>query len=169
MVKPTFRTAPVRNALPQNELYFHLYLHHTHRGPHRNQARILDRGLPNSFGSITVNDWPLYDGLGSNAKVIAHAQGLHMQTAVRSHQSWYNSFSIMFEDARFKGSTLQVMGPVVREGEWAVVGGTGQFSLAQGVIYKKFLEQRSDENIVELDIHAFYTPLHTCTCWTLGA
>ncbi|KAJ1695037.1 hypothetical protein LUZ63_011735 [Rhynchospora breviuscula] len=168
MVKPTFKTAPARNALPQNELYFHLYLHHTPLGPNRDQAGIVDPHLQNSFGSTVVNDWPLYDGLGSNAKVIARAQGLHIQAGMRS-QSWYNSFSIVFEDARFKGSSLQVMGPVVEEGEWAIVGGTGEFPLAQGVIYKKFLEQRSNGNIMELDIHAFYSTLRTgCTCWSLG-
>jgi hypothetical protein len=67
---------------------------------------------------------------------------------------------------RFKGSSLQVMGPVVEEGEWAIVGGTGEFCLAQGIIYKKFLEQQSNGNIIELDIHAFYSAVRP---WTLGA
>lgn len=47
------------------------------------------------------------------------------------------------------------MGIVVGTGEWAVVGGTGQFAMANGVISKKFHEQRSDGNIIELTIHAF--------------
>lgn len=67
---------------------------------------------------------------------------------------------------RLKGSSLQVMGPVVEEGEWAIVGGTGEFCLAQGIIYKKFLEQQSNGNIIELDIHAFYSAVRP---WTLGA
>jgi hypothetical protein len=47
------------------------------------------------------------------------------------------------------------MGISVEEGEWAIVGGTGQFTMATGVIYKKFHEQTSDGNIIELTIHGF--------------
>ena len=56
---------------------------------------------------------------------------------------------------RYKGSTLQVMGIVVEEAEWAIVGGTGEFAMATGVIQKRFHEQRSDGNIVELTIQGF--------------
>ena len=48
-----------------------------------------------------------------------------------------------------------MMGITVEVGEWAIVGGTGQFAMASGVITKKFHEQRSDGNIIELAIHAF--------------
>lgn len=35
---------------------------------------------------------------------------------------------------RFKGSTLQVLGTTsIRDGEWAITGGTGEFAFAQGV------------------------------------
>lgn len=58
---------------------------------------------------------------------------------------------------RFSGSTLEVMGIVVETGEWAVVGGTGQFAMATGVISKRLLEQRSAAGgqIIELTIRAF--------------
>ncbi|KAF3328603.1 jasmonate-induced protein [Carex littledalei] len=163
MTKSTFNIAPV-SALQKNELYFHMYLHHTPLGSNRNQSGIVNPNLPNSFGWTVVNDWPLYDALGPNAKVIARAQGLHIQTGMSS-QKYQNYLSIVFEDARFKGSTLQVMGPVVEGGEWAIVGGTGEFPMARGVIYKKFHEQKKDGNIMELDIHAFYSAVRP---WSLG-
>lgn len=47
------------------------------------------------------------------------------------------------------------MGLDVTEGEWAIVGGTGQFSMATGVIYKKLHAQMSEGNVVELTIHGF--------------
>ncbi|XP_078150148.1 dirigent protein 7-like [Carex rostrata] len=156
MAKSTFNIAPV-SALQKNELYFHLYLHHTPLGPNKNEADIVDPKLPNSFGSLSVNDWALYDELGTDAKVIARAQGLHVQTGMDDSQKYQNYLSIVVEDTRFKGSSLQVMGPDVEEGEWAIVGGTGEFCLAQGVIYKTFLKHQSDRNIMELDIHAFYS------------
>lgn len=56
---------------------------------------------------------------------------------------------------RLKGSTLQVMGLIVEEGDWAIVGGTGQFAMATGVILKKMQEQKQYGNIIELTIHGF--------------
>ncbi|KAF0905395.1 hypothetical protein E2562_004372 [Oryza meyeriana var. granulata] len=55
------------------------------------------------------------------------------------------------------GPHLKVMGIVVETGEWAVVGGTGQFAMATGVISKRLLEQRSAAGgqIIELTIRAF--------------
>jgi hypothetical protein len=44
------------------------------------------------------------------------------------------------------------MGISVENGEFAIVGGTGQFAMASGVIYKNFHEQRSDGNIIRLTI-----------------
>ena len=45
-----------------------------------------------------------------------------------------------------------MMGISVENGEFAIVGGTGQFAMASGVIYKNFHEQRSDGNIIRLTI-----------------
>lgn len=50
------------------------------------------------------------------------------------------------------------MGNKVTSGQWAIVGGTGEFTLAQGVIYKKEINH-CNSDIIELDIHALYTPI----------
>ncbi|KAJ1704324.1 hypothetical protein LUZ63_004103 [Rhynchospora breviuscula] len=102
---------------------------------------------------------------GPKAKVIGRAQGLHFQAGMKT-KMWDNSFSIVFEKGRFKANTsLQVMGPVVENGEWAIVGGTGEFALARGVISKKLIQQKRHGNVMELDIHAFYSP---GISWNLG-
>ncbi|BAF29458.2 Os12g0228700 [Oryza sativa Japonica Group] len=66
--------------------------------------------------------------------------------------------------AVLKGSTLQVMGVPVECGEWAIVGGTGEFIMASGVIYKKVHERRSEGNIIELTIHGFCPSLKGTKC-----
>ncbi|KAJ1704323.1 hypothetical protein LUZ63_004102 [Rhynchospora breviuscula] len=167
MNKPTFVEDPARHPPQQNEFYLHLYLHHTPVGPNHNQSTIVRRA-PRSFATTVINDWPLYDGLGPNAAVIARAQGLHAQAGMGA-QSWHNTFSIVFtENTMFSGSSLQVMGPNVLEGEWAIVGGTGMFRLAQGVIYKKLQERRGHTEIMELDIHGFGNPMRAGSFWSLG-
>nr|CAB3456223.1 unnamed protein product [Digitaria exilis] len=143
------QVAPCAAPIECNELNFQgLYLYHTALGPKANQTSIVES--KGSMGATVVNNWAVYDGPGPDAKVVAHAQGLHIQAG-----NWLNSFSLVFENERFSGSTLQVMGITVESGEWAIVGGTGQFALANGVISKRFHEQRSDGNVIELTIRAF--------------
>jgi hypothetical protein len=52
------------------------------------------------------------------------------------------------------------MGTGTNGQEWAIVGGTGEFTQAQGVIYHKLSRSiKSGDFVHELDVHAFYTPM----------
>ncbi|TVU30711.1 hypothetical protein EJB05_22346, partial [Eragrostis curvula] len=153
-----FNIAPVSNCTPlrQNELHAHLFLHHTVLGANHNQASIAEPGHRNGFGSTIVNDWAVTDSLGPEARVVARARGIHIQAGLDT-KSYYVSFNMIFDDGRVHTSGD---GPCCRTRRVGhIVGGTGEFTLAKGVIYKKFHEQRGDGNIMELDIHAFYTPM----------
>lgn len=152
MANPSnFQITPCVALVENNEINFRsLYLYHTYVGPKPNQSTIINANSATGLGSTAVNNWTVYDGLGPNATVVARAQGLHIYAG-----NWHNSFSLVFEVERFKGSTLQVMGISVEQGEWAIVGGTGEFTMATGVISKKLHEQRNDGDIIELAIHAF--------------
>ena len=136
-----------------------LYLHHTPAGPEQNQSAVTSNDKKTGLGCIVVNNWSVYDGIGSDAKLVAYAKGLHVFAG-----AWHNSFSLVFEDERLKGSTLQVMGLIVEEGDWAIVGGTGQFAMATGVILKKMQEQKQYGNIIELTIHGFCPLLKGSQC-----
>ncbi|KAJ3705879.1 hypothetical protein LUZ61_009584 [Rhynchospora tenuis] len=142
----------------KKELQMRLYMHHLFKGANQSQQTVIPSSNARSFGWSVVNDWPMYDGRGADAKVIARAQGMHIQAGMKD-PLWYNSLNIVFEDARFKGSTLQVMGTVVEGGDWSILGGTGEFTLAEGVIYKNRVETVSDGDIMEVFIQAFYTPV----------
>ena len=44
-------------------------------------------------------------------------------------------------------------------GEWAIIGGTGELTMARGTIKYKILQESAGiESIRELNIRAFYTP-----------
>ena len=77
-----------------------LYLHHNCRGPRANQATLLN---PPLMGELAVNNWTVYDGPGPDAKLVARAQGLHINAG-----NWHNSFSLVFEDGRYlqEGMTM---------------------------------------------------------------
>jgi hypothetical protein len=64
--------------------------------------------------------------------------------------------------SRFKGSSLQVLGSFVngQDKQWAVVGGTGEFANASGVVNIKVIQFLPETTgvIRELNIHA------SCPC-----
>lgn len=95
-----YEIAPVECPLQQNELYMHLYLRQADRGPNRDQEVILNPKVrPNDFGLTAATAWTISDSLDPSAKIVARAEGFHMQTSY-NNTSWYASFNIVFEDDR---------------------------------------------------------------------
>jgi Dirigent-like protein len=61
-----------------------------------------------------------------------------------------------------KGSTLQVTGKakqLTTSREWSIVGGTGIFTMAQGVVYGRRLSSPDESLWIELKIYGYYTPM----------
>ena len=71
-----------------------LYLYHTQFGPKANQEDII--APKNGLGRTIANNWEVYDGVGPGSKLVARAQGLHIEAG-----NWHNSFSLVFEDGRY--------------------------------------------------------------------
>uniref|UniRef100_A0ACD5WG20 Uncharacterized protein n=1 Tax=Avena sativa TaxID=4498 RepID=A0ACD5WG20_AVESA len=151
-----FQSAPLSRATQKNELHFHLYMHQHLQGEPNggNQQVVVDSKRPQSFGCIAANDWTIYDGLGPDANLVARAQGLHVGAGM-AKENWFVCFNMVFTDDRFKGSSFKVLGDFqTEEGEFAIVGGTGEFAFAQGVVTFKKIEELKKGNIRELNIHA---------------
>jgi hypothetical protein len=63
---------------------------------------------------------------------------------------------------RFKdGSTLQISGTSQINGEWSIVGGTGEFAMAKGIVKRTEISHVEGTRISELKIHVFYTPTNS--------
>ncbi|KAF8700065.1 hypothetical protein HU200_034425 [Digitaria exilis] len=138
-----FEILPVE--LQKQELRMTLFVHQVVRGPEQNQQVVVPRSNP-PFGLVVANDWTVFDGLGSGASLVGNAQGMHMLGSM-TQDSWCIYFDLLL------GSFGQV------DGEWAIVGGTGEFTLAQGVISFKKVQDSKDMNIRELKLRVFYTPI----------
>nr|CAB3490323.1 unnamed protein product [Digitaria exilis] len=92
-----FTVAPLRTHMQhQHELHFHLYLH---RNVNNLTVASTHHGGCDTFGNLVVNDWPIYDGHGHGAKVVAHAQGLHIHSSKEGNGT-SNSFTILFQVER---------------------------------------------------------------------
>ncbi|CAL4979885.1 unnamed protein product [Urochloa decumbens] len=146
MVNPSYyRSGPsVRSPMQHQEHLFHLY---AFEQPNSNEHTIVQSNplllLPNHFGSTNVIDWDVRDAPDTNAPVVARLQGV----GIASRKS----------TERFKGSTLSLQGPigpmtVGDEGDWAVVGGAGEFVYAQGICSCKRIQAIAGGIINELRI-----------------
>ncbi|KAJ3697326.1 hypothetical protein LUZ61_001031 [Rhynchospora tenuis] len=152
-------SSPLEISDVENEFEAVLYLHHFHSGPNVNQETVLKLNGNDGFGALVVQDWRCRAGRGFDTEVIARAQGIHVQASNEGAGSWYNSFNLVFVKDGFEGSTLEVKGTNVTDGEWAIVGGTGKFTNAKGVIYKKKVDHFNDGDIMEITIKATYSPM----------
>ncbi|KAL6642449.1 hypothetical protein ACP70R_020630 [Stipagrostis hirtigluma subsp. patula] len=161
MAEPYFKISPGQYVLCQNEISMKLYLYQVVEGPKKNQEAMVNSAHPGGFGTIAVNDWTVIDAPNPDSKTVARAKGTHYM-ADKASSGWNFSILILFEDDRFKGSTLQAMGFLANTGpgELAIIGGTGEFKMARGTIKYNLLPNLPvNQSIRELDIQAFYTPV----------
>ncbi|CAN6362584.1 unnamed protein product [Urochloa humidicola] len=113
-----------------------LYLRQIMTGWDANQLDVIEPNAVTGLGKTAVNNWGIYDdGAGSKAKLVAKTHGMHTLAG-----KWSNWFTLVFVDERFEGSTLQLMGANDEDeadNEWAIVGGTGEFAMARGIIQRR--------------------------------
>ncbi|OQU88821.1 hypothetical protein SORBI_3002G100832 [Sorghum bicolor] len=111
-----------------------LYLRQIYSGWDANQSDVIQPHPETGLGKTGVSNWAIYDGASSKAKLVAKGQGMYTQAG-----NWNQWFTLVFEVERFEGSTLQVMGASIEdeENDWAIVGGTGEFEMARGIIKRR--------------------------------
>ncbi|XP_020166346.1 uncharacterized protein [Aegilops tauschii subsp. strangulata] len=153
-----FQSAPAGHEMIQHkELLLHLYAYqNVQKTPDANQAVIVESKRPECFGILAANDWTVYDDPAHNANLVAHAQGLHLGASM-AKENWFICFNMVFVNQRFTGSSFKVMGDfqgTAHNGEWAIVGGTGEFAYAQGVIAFKKTQQSERNARIELHVRA---------------
>ncbi|KAJ3700504.1 hypothetical protein LUZ61_004209 [Rhynchospora tenuis] len=145
------------------EFKLHMYWNDISQGTGKTTVPVISpkSEYPN-FGETRVMDVPLYD-TASKDKIMGRAQGVCVQADLRQ-KAFHLSFNIEFETPDLKGSKLQVMGiwtpEISTKVEWSIVGGTGNYTLAKGIVYGRMLSSGDDSvTWIELDILGYYTPM----------
>jgi hypothetical protein len=70
-----------------------LYLHQIFQGqPTHNQVA--------GYGTLVIADWTVIDAIQPNANIIARTKGLQVQASIGISSSWFNYFSMVFQNAR---------------------------------------------------------------------
>ncbi|KAM3206770.1 hypothetical protein ACQJBY_062121 [Aegilops geniculata] len=115
-----------------------LYLRQIMTGWDANQSDVIQPNAVTGLGKTAVNNWGVYDGAGSKAKLVAKTHGMH--TLAGKWSNWFTLAFVVGRYVEFEASTLQVMGANEEDeadNDWAIVGGTGEFAMARGIIRRR--------------------------------
>ncbi|XP_042005964.1 dirigent protein 22-like [Salvia splendens] len=119
----------------------HFYYHNS-RNPEMNLSAVqvasapVFSAQPPYFGVLTITDDPLTAGPEISSKRVGYAQGFYATSSLEE-VSMLMGVTFVFTDGECNGSTLAVLGrnPIEeRYRELPIVGGTGVFRLARGIV-----------------------------------
>ncbi|CDP19245.1 unnamed protein product [Coffea canephora] len=92
---------------------------------------------PTMFGATYVFDDPMTLGPEPSSKIIGHAHGITSSASKEEDASQIGIMNLVFNDGKFNGSSLTVLGdyPFFQKyKEMPIVGGSGAFRLARGIV-----------------------------------
>lgn len=121
----------------------HFYFHGIQNGENLNSVEVAHANIsdssPTDFGRVTMIDYPLTVEPILSSKLVGRAQGLFASASMHD-DDLFMSMNIVFDDGEFNRSSLAVLGhnPFLHSyREMAIVGGSGAFRLARGVVILK--------------------------------
>ncbi|KAK1422968.1 hypothetical protein QVD17_18260 [Tagetes erecta] len=137
-----------------------LYVHDSLTGDDKSAITIAGKDGPTTsimhFGTLLVHDDSVTLSPDPRSKEIGRAQGMYINSQLDG-KALYMSFSIMFIDGEFKGSTLEIQGAdpfALKEREFSVVSGTGYFRFVRGygIMTTEFMDIQNLKAIIKLNI-----------------
>ncbi|KAG8381010.1 hypothetical protein BUALT_Bualt06G0076300 [Buddleja alternifolia] len=118
----------------------HFYLHDAIRGNNPTVWKVAgsknSSTSPTYFGDVLMIDDLLTSGPEANSEIVGRAQGI-IGLADLQDVALHESVNIVFTEGKYKGSTITTLGrnPVFNQvRELPIVGGTGVFRMARGII-----------------------------------
>ncbi|KAL0429232.1 UNVERIFIED_CONTAM: Dirigent protein 19 [Sesamum radiatum] len=149
------------NKSKQKVTKFHFYYHNS-RNPKNLSAVQVAKGPPAFsdnppyFGVLTITDDPLTVGPEISSKRVGYAQGFYATSSLEE-VSMLMGAAFVFTEGKYNGSTLAVLGrnPIGEQyRELPIIGGTGVFRLARGVVTLQtyFFNFSMALAIVEMDV-----------------
>ncbi|KAF5184438.1 Dirigent protein [Thalictrum thalictroides] len=142
----------------------HFYFHDIVSGKKPTAMKIAQASITNNsstmFGLLMMADDPLTQGPEPTSKIVGRAQGLY-GSADQEKFGVIFSMSFEFTDGMYNGSTLSILGrnPILElVREMPIVGGTGVFRLARGMVLAKTysFNMTSGDAIVEYNVTAIH-------------
>ncbi|XP_018732979.2 dirigent protein 23 [Eucalyptus grandis] len=138
----------------------HFYFHDTLSGRNPTAVRVAKSTMteksPTLFGVVNMIDDPLTKGPEPESPLVGRAQGFYGSVGLES-TALHMNMNLVFTTPEYNGSTLSILGhnPALETfREMPVVGGTGVFRLASGVVTAKtyFLNLTTGDAVVEYKV-----------------
>ncbi|KAM0053145.1 putative dirigent protein [Helianthus debilis subsp. tardiflorus] len=163
----TFSTSLPRSTLRlgrQNLTRLHFFFHDVVGGPNATAIRVAAAPFTNTsstgFGAVVMMDNLLTVGPEPNSTRVGRAQGMYA-SADLNNMSFMMVQNYVFDEERFNGSTLSILGrnPISSPmREFPVVGGTGVFRFAHGYAEARsfFFNATNGDAIVEYNVYVLH-------------
>ncbi|KAK3419623.1 hypothetical protein EUGRSUZ_G00281 [Eucalyptus grandis] len=142
----------------------HFYFHDTLSGRKPTAVRVAEATMtdksPTGFGVVNMIDDPLTEGPEPESPLVGRAQGFYGSVGLES-VALHMNMNLVFTTPEYNGSTLSILGhnPALETyREMPIVGGTGIFRLASGVVTAKtsFLNLTTGDAVVEYKVIALH-------------
>ncbi|CAM0144703.1 unnamed protein product [Urochloa decumbens] len=136
------------------------------------QTPAQDQRTVGTDSTAVIINWVIKDGPDATSNTIGHAEGLTIY-ANQAQSFWVTITDMVFEGGSLAGSTLKVMGlhggMSSGPGQWSIMGGTGELTMARGIINYKIIQEDSTSRTFEICISAYYTTKYTIpVCGGIG-
>ncbi|CDP16945.1 unnamed protein product [Coffea canephora] len=136
----------------------HFYVHDTVTGKNPSAILVAQANTtsksPTMFGATFVFDDPMTVGPEPSSKVIGRAHGVYSSVS-KKDASLIVILNLAFNDGQFKGSTLSVLGsyPLSQKyKEMPILGGSGAFRLARGIVTATAIATNGLNEIIEFHV-----------------
>ncbi|CAL4993970.1 unnamed protein product [Urochloa decumbens] len=136
------------------------------------QTRAQDQRTVGTDSTAIIINWVSKDGQDATSNTIGHAEGLTIYANL-AQNFWVTIMDMVFEGGSLAGSTLKAMGlhggMSSGRGQWYIMGGTGELTMAQGIINYKIIQEASTSRTFEICISSYYTTKYTIpVCGGIG-
>lgn len=142
----------------------HFFLHENGGGSNQTAYPVAQSNItltsPTFFGQVSMIDDILREGSAPDSQIVGRAQGLTGSSSLEE-TSLIMTINFVFTTGKYNGSTLSVLGrnPLSnKHREMAIVGGSGVFRLARGIITTQttLINPTSRDVIAEYNVLVFH-------------
>ena len=138
----------------------HFYHHETTSGKNPTAVQVAQAASTNKsptlFGLVNIMDDPLTEGPELTSKLVGRGQGLYASAGM-DELSLLMAWTVVFNSGEYSGSSLTILGrnPTSHpRREMSIVGGTGIFRLARGVLTFRTYFFNSSAGVAVLEVDA---------------
>ncbi|KAJ4771056.1 Dirigent protein [Rhynchospora pubera] len=149
----------VSHVAVEKQSHFRFYWHDKISGRNQTSVRVADapefkKSISTNFSDVYVFDDPLRTGPDKNSKLVGRAKGIYLEAGLYKIELLV-AMNFVFTDGKYNGSTIAVFGhneALATVREMPIVGGSGLFRFARGLVQLRTYLFQIDYAVVEYNV-----------------